>query len=200
MVSNSNPGFAEISIDGHGGNLYGSLVQMSPGGAIVRLERASPATRTGQVRSGSPAGLTIVTGSAMFTVGARVVSEVADDIALAFSSDLKNVQRRSDLRLGCDLSVMYRTKRPEGRSGAWQTGSSYDVSVTGICLKLDQGGDVTKYVELCFMLSAEDGEGPIRATGRIAHQRLRADGAIAVGIAFTAISFRDRMRLVRFIK
>jgi len=196
----SNPGFAEISVEGYSSRLYGSLVQMSPEGAVVRLERGSAASRTGQVPSGSPASLTIVTGSALFTAMARVVSETVDDIALVFSSALTKVQRRSDKRMPCDLAVMFRAKRPDGRTGAWLTGSTYDASVAGICLKVDQNVDPRNRLEICFVLPLEESDGPIRATGRVAHQRIRSDGQIAIGVAYTAISARDKMRLVRFIK
>lgn len=196
----SSPGFAEISVEGHACRLYGCLVQMSPEGAVVRLERGSTSDRNGQVPSGSPASLTIVTGSALFTASARVVSEAAGDVALAFSSNLTRVQRRGEKRMECDLGVMLRARRPDGRTGAWQTGSTYDVSVSGICLKLEQPVDPKYRIEVCFVLPLDETDDPIRATGRVAYQRVRADGQIAVGVAFTAISARDKMRLVRFIK
>ena len=196
----ANPGFAEISIEGCESKLCGSLVQMSPEGAVVRLERGDPANRAAQLPSGSPACLTIVTGSAVFTVSARVISEVAGDVAVMFSSKLCKVQRRGEKRFACELDVMYRATHPDGRTGAWQMGKTIDVSVGGLCLKVEQRTEDLKRVEVCFRLLEDDGQGPVRAMARVAHQRTRVDGCVVVGLAFVGITTQAQMRLVRFIK
>lgn len=193
----SSAGCAEISVAGQASKMYGSVVQMSTAGVVVRLEREGSTLEP--LSSGMPACITLVTGSALFTGQARVVSSVLDDVTLAFSSPLERVARQANRGLACDFSVMFRARRPDGRTGAWQTARTYDLRVGGICLKLETVLDETQRVEVCFVLPNDDAEFPLRATGRVAYQRIRADGRVAVALAFTSLSARDRMRLVRFI-
>jgi hypothetical protein len=193
----SSAGCAEISVAGQASRIYGSVVQMSTAGAVVRLEREGSAREP--LSSGMPACITLVTGSALFTGQARVISSVLDDVTLAFSAPLDRVARQASKGLACDLSVMYRARRPDGRAGAWQTARTYDIRAGGICLKLETVLDETQRVEVCLVLPNDETEFPIRATGRVAYQRIRADGRVAVALAFTSLSARDRMRLVRFI-
>jgi hypothetical protein len=171
---------------------------MSTAGVVVRVEREGSAFE--QMSSGMPACITIVTGSALFTGQARVVSSVLDDVTLAFSSPLDRTVRQANKGYTCDFSVMFRARRPDGRSGAWQTAQTYDLRVGGICLKLETVLDEEQRVEVCFVLPNDETEVPIRATGRVAYQRIRADGRVAIALAFTSISARDKMRLVRFIQ
>jgi hypothetical protein len=193
----SSAGCAEISVAGQASRMYGSVVQMSTAGVVVRVERESSAVE--HLSSGMPADLTIVTGNDLFTGHARVISSVLDDVALAFSSPPDRTSRPASKGLTCSLSVMFRARRPDGRTGAWQTCNTYDLRVGGICLKLETVLDEIQRVEVCFVLPNDENELPIRATCRVAHQRIRADGTVAVALAFTSISARDKMRLVRFI-
>ncbi len=135
----------------------------------------------------------------MFTATARIVSESAGDIAIVFNSSLHKEQLRSEERYACELSVMYRARHTDSRAGAWRTGSTYEVSVGGFCMKADRCVEESKLFEVCFVLPNDEEQAPVRSEARIAYQRAWADGKVAVGFDFTSISARDKMRILRFM-
>jgi len=190
---------------------------------MVRLQTL-PVDRS-LLREATPVELTMLAKNGVYCAPARVLSEQEGKLTLAFLAPPRQRERRHEKRTAYTAPVLFRTIHARGCYGAWQSGTSADLSRSGMRLLMDAGIDAAKHVELLLTLQeANQGqdcaeasdeslaeaehmadlllrsqEQPIKIEATLTYQLRHPDGRSAVGLTFTRINPSDQFRIVRFL-
>lgn len=172
-------------------------------------------------RPATSAELSILTGSALYRVAARVLTEADGVLEMAFEEPMSRIQRRRDLRRPCHIVIAFRALTSD-YAGAWQEALMTDISLGGARLSIEPRVDIPKAMEINLLLPdngaagtagarmyADDGSilplhgleftGPVRARGRVTHCSRRPEGHVEAGIQFSALLDKDKFRLAHFL-
>jgi c-di-GMP-binding flagellar brake protein YcgR len=136
---------------------------------------------------------------------------------------VQEIQRRQGTRVHCHFSVAYRTVRENGHAGAWLDASATDLSLKGICLRVEEGADIPTRAELLFIPGGDGfSEGrsrkligsqfvdpkdrsneistPIKVIGKLAHSHLLKTHEQRIGFTFVNIPPVYQMRILDFME
>ncbi len=135
-------------------------------------------------------------------------------LLLAIGNVLRGPQLRRAERVDMVLHVSWRALRNDGSYGAWYSGLTQDMSITGAKIIIPAMQEIPQELEALLYLSEEvkddprselnrlnyarntaPSEPPVKIRGRVRHFAQLPDTRITLGILFTRLSDVDRVRV-----
>ncbi len=139
-------------------------------------------------------------------------------LLLGIGNILRGAQLRKAERVDVVVHVSWRAGRDDGSHGAWYSGFTEDISITGVKLLIPPPQEVPKQIEALIYLknevSSEAGgaleklnisrhsnanEPPVKIRGSIRHVAQLPDGNVTLGVLFSRISDVDKVRVQNFL-